>query len=58
MWVGKIYKVRRKIKLEAREWRKEKKNIENKEVMGRKVDGLRMKMERRNNRQTGRNEGR
>lgn len=40
MWVGKIYKVRRKIKLEAREGRKEKRNIENKEVMERKVDGL------------------
>ena len=33
---GKIYKVRRKIKLEAREGKKEKK-IENKEVMERKV---------------------
>lgn len=37
--MGKIYKVRRKIKLEAREGKKEKK-IENKEVMERKVDGL------------------
>ena len=36
----KIYKVRRKIKLEAREGRKEKGNIENKEVMERKVGSL------------------
>lgn len=37
--MGKIYKVRRKIKLEAREGKKEKK-IENKEVMERKVGSL------------------